>query len=182
MAQNFVWWLGQKIKTYGSYDTGHFMASVDSTTAHIHEGYAYDSSGSGTIPVAGYYAFLANVGSIPLHFHGLTVDVDAGPVTIDLIEAPTVSAAGSAYTPRNRNRAFTDTSGATVTMGATITGGTVLFTHTIHAIGGGAHTQGGEAGGQGEWVLKPNTYYALKITGADGTAFNAKFFYYELDL
>ena len=182
MAQNFIWWLGQKIKTYGNYDTGHFMASVDSTTSHIHEGLGYSIGGSGTIPAAGYYAFLALIGGTPLHFHGLKVKVDAGPVEIDLIESPTVVNAGTSTTPRNKNRLFTDSSGATVTYGAEITGGTVIDPDDVLDIGGGAHTEGGEGGSTGEWVLKPNTYYAMKITGAQGTAFSAKFFYYELDL
>ena len=187
MATNYFKWFGQKIRTYGNEQRGHMLVTVPSVTQHIHEGNCFDVSGTGTLNATtqASYTFVSVIGDIPMHFHSFDVTADDGPVTIELIESPTVTVQGSAVTPLNRNRASTITSDASVYANSTVTDGTVLATRQIYGGDVGAHGQGGSGAIAEEWVLSPNTTYAVRITNDDLLAsvnFSASFFYYEIDL
>lgn len=156
-----------------------------STTSYIHEGLAFSVDGVGTIPANTATTFLGRIGDLPIHFHGFEVSSSLGPITIELIEAPAVSNAGTPIISYNKNRLSDNKSTMKAYSGATITGGTVIGTRKIHAIGGGSLTQGGEASFDTEWVLAPNKDYAFRITNGDtntAASFAVKFFYYELEL
>lgn len=161
------------------------MQSVQlSTTAYIHAGQAFEFSGAGTLAGGGNVVFLGRTGALPVHFHAFEVKVSKGPVLIELIEAPTVSNVGTPQLPFNRSRQSPEKSDMLISTAAIISGGTILATRKVHDIGGGAHTEGGEAGINGEWVLKANSVYAFRITNLDGAAacdFSSIFFYYELE-
>lgn len=128
---------------------------------------------------------LGKVGAIPVHFHGLSVTSNQGTLKIELFESPTVSANGTPYSPKNRNRISTRISSMAVFTAPTITSdGTKLMERIIPQVGGGAHESGGDSGVVGEWVLKPNTDYIIKITNeaTSTTTYGASFFYYEIGL
>jgi hypothetical protein len=156
-----------------------------STTAYIHRGVAYDVAGYTTIAGDGTYVFLGKTGAFPVHLHDFSVKTDVGNVLIELIENPAVSDAGTPATSYNRNRSSARQSRTKVYAGATISGGTTISTRKIHDIGGGAHEEGGADGFAGEWVLKPLTTYAIKITNLNAISdvnISASFFYYEIEL
>ena len=155
-----------------------------STTAYIHEGLAFDAGGNGTIAASGTYTFVGSTGSKQVHFHGFSVKVSKGPVTIELIESPTVTVAGTLFVTPNRNRNSANVPMMKSYRGSTVTGGSVIATRKIFDVGGGAHIEGGDTGPMGEWVLKNNTSYGFRITNGDTNAscdFEASFFYYELE-
>jgi hypothetical protein len=69
--------------------------------------------------------------------------------------------------------------------GSTITGGTVIATRKITASAQGSHTESGAAGVSGEWCLKRNKSYAIRLTNQDtlsASVCSASFFFYEVDL
>lgn len=156
--------------------------SVDIQTDHIHEGIGYEFSRSGTLGSESSYIFTGTIGDLPAHLHGFSISVSAGPVTIELIEEPTVTVAGTLVPGYNMNRVSENLASTELRVGATINGGTVLSTRTIHDIGGGAHIEGGGAGFGTGWVLKPNTVYAIRITTGTivgGISWNASFYWFE---
>lgn len=151
-------------------------------TDAIYNGIGFDVSGTGTIASGASASFMAIVGDTSLHFHGFEIKSSAGLVTVELFEAPTTSANGTAKTPLNKNRNSTTVSKTLVYMNPTITAnGTLLATRQILQVGGGAHIEGGEASISSEWILKPNTKYIIKITNSSGGSinFSSSFYYYE---
>jgi hypothetical protein len=101
----------------------------------------------------------------------------------EMLEAPTVTA-GSGTDRDAVNRRRTSTNTATIlsmaetpakgkyTYNATITNdGTLLFAETIGG-GSGPSATAGATRGTSEWILKPNTIYAFRLTGLanDGNA------------
>lgn len=149
---------------------------------NIHKGIGFDVSGIGTLANNASAIFMANVGSLPLHFNGFEVSASAGATKIEIFESPTTTANGTAITPLNKNRSSTRTSLTSVYFNPTVSAnGTLLATRQILSIGGGAHTEGGGTGISSEWVLKPNTKYIVKITNLSGSTitYASSFYYYE---
>lgn len=102
-----------------------------------------------------------------------------------ITEAPTVTDdTGAPLTIFNRDRNSANISGVwdtsqnpdvqgqatfftEVTMG-NVTGGTDIYTETIGgATGPASRTQAGESRGVSEWILKPNTLYAIEVISLD---------------
>lgn len=160
------------------------IISTPDITDHVHNGLAYEVSGSGSIVVATdpTYVFTGTTGDIPVHFHAFNLDISSGPATIELIEAPTITVAGTPITSYNKNRNSAKTSTMVVTGGATITGGTVITTRKSLVSGQGSHVTSGNTAITGEWDLKTNTVYALRITAATDLDWAANMFWYEIDL
>ena len=159
------------------------MIVTPDTTSHIHHGYGFEVSAVGTTTLVEQYVFIGEVGDLVIHFHGFEVAVSEGPVTIQLIEAPTVTVAGGdTITPVNKNRSLAATQSSTLITsgGATISGGTLLAARMIHTVAGGSHTEAGDAGVLGEWNLKPNTTYAFVLDLPAGISWSATMFWYEL--
>lgn len=159
--------------------------TTESTTVYIHEGFGFDAAGHGTILANQNIVLLGKVGVMPVHLNGFEIITSKGPFLIELIESPTISSNGTQFQTPNRNRESTRTAVMQTFIGSTITGGTVLSTRKIHSVGGGSHTESGEGGFNGEWVLKPNTNYAFRLTNLDTTAscdYSASFFFYEVDV
>lgn len=158
--------------------------TTETTTVYIHQGYAFEAGGIGNIPIGASITLIGVTGNIPVHFHELVVTTDKGVAVIELIENPTITVTGTPFPTFNRNRDSDNVSRMQCYIDATVTGGTIFPTHLIHNIGGGAHIQGGSSGYGGEWVLKPNTPYAFRITNQSGSimAYDANFHYYEVAL
>lgn len=184
MANFSKWIFGSKIKVSGNDADGYFLSTVDSTTQHIHDGDAYDVSASGTLTAGAGIIALGRTNGKSVHFHGFRVTANQGPVLIEFFEAPTVTDAGTQISTPNRNRQSDKTPTMNVYSGTTVSAnGTKLFERSILQSGGGAHEQGGDSADAGEWDLKLNTDYIIKITNqaASSTAWSASFFWYELD-
>lgn len=160
------------------------IINTPDVTDHIHNGLAYEISGSGSIVVATNptYVFTGVTGTIPVHFHAFNVDSSNGPITIELIENPTITVAGTPVTPYNKNRNSTKTSTMAVAAGATITGGTVIATRKVLTSGVGVNVNAGSGGIVGEWDLKTSTTYALRITAGVDLDWAANMFWYEIEL
>ena len=112
-------------------------------------------------------------GGKQLHFTGaVTTENAADLVFQELIE---VSANGAALTPRNANRNFGDGS----TVQATLKNSTVVTTNAVvldsRHIGTASTSPsrpgvGGGAESRGEWILRENTWYQLKLTNISGAS------------
>lgn len=159
------------------------VESISSTTALIHAGKCFDVSTHGTILTTASAYLLCKTGDIVVHFHNINVVASQGNMLISFYEAPTVTANGTLKDTPNRNCISTNISQSkvyeapTVTVDGTLKGSNLIVPSTTLA---GAQ-QGGE---EGEWVLKPNTDYIIKLTNqaASTTTYNASFFYYETEL
>jgi hypothetical protein len=158
------------------------IINTPDVTDHIHNGLGYEVSGTGSLLSGGSYTFVGEVGAIPVHFHNFNVDTSNGPVTVELIENPTITVAGTPVTTFNRNRNSVNIASLAVSGGATVTGGTVLATRKLFSTGTGANVKAGDAGLSGEWDLKVNTAYAIRITAGADFDWAANFFWYEIDL
>jgi hypothetical protein len=187
MASNFFKWMGQKIHTYGNEERGHMLATVPAVTQLLHEGYCYDVSGTPTLTAnGGTYIFASTTSSeTDTHFYNFNITSDNGPVLIELIEDVTITDSEGTITPRNRNRQFSDNADMVVYYDATITGGTVIATRKITSSAQGSHTESGASAVNGEWCLKRDSNYAIRLTNQDtlaAAACSASFFFYEIDL
>lgn len=158
------------------------MIATDVVMENGHAGISFEKSAIGTIDSNSSYTILGISGDLPPHFHGFDISVSAGPVTIELIEAPEVTVSGSTVPSFNKNRNSTNIADMEVKAGATVTDGTGISINAIHDVGGGAHTVGGQGSINSGWILKPNTVYAIKITTGTivgGISYAASFFWSE---
>jgi len=128
----------------------------------VHESLSFTYSGSATaIPSLGSVRFLGRTGDITSHLWSFSVKVDQAPMTIEFFEAPTVTADGTAQTPRNRNRQSDIVPLMQVFANPTVSAdGTLLLADKIF---GDQKTVTSETL-EGEWLLKKNTDYIFKIT------------------
>ena len=112
----------------------------------------------------GSVVHLIRTGAKPFHLAQYVFKAALAPATIEVIEAPTVTADGTevGWTAKNRVVADQVAPLSTVFQDSTITAatGTVLYADMII----GTKATGGVAQAEGELILKPNTDYALIIT------------------
>jgi hypothetical protein len=102
-------------------------------------------------------------------------------VDADLYEGDNYSA-GTAVTPINRNRNFTNVSGVSMVKGSTVTpAGVLVDIAGFGTAGNTAARTGGSGGETEELVLKRSTKYTLLITPSAATVVKAKLFWYEED-
>ena len=157
------------------------------TTDHdlIHQGKAFTTVNKFTIASAAsaYLEMIIPAGAY-VHFKPVAMQSDGPKITIQLIEAPTITTGSTAVTPANRRRIGTPAiSTVTVKSNPTgVSGGTVLDQDYIGGGTGNAQTtSGGASQNDNEWVLKAGTTYVIKVTnGGSGSAdVNIKTFWYE---
>jgi hypothetical protein len=149
----------------------HYAIVLDSEHHEVHDGAAYKlGARSSDISATPVHLSFTTPDSIELqHLVADAYAVDAALLTIT--EAPTGGVTGgTAVTPINRRRDSTNTSGITGALsGATApTGGTVF---PVEDLGAAAFGPGGIPGASRdarEWVLKPDTLYSFRLTGASG--------------
>lgn len=80
-----------------------------------------------------------------------------------LYEGPTVTGNGTQLTAYNRNRNSLNTTGLTFYFGPTVTGTGTLIKERHH---GSGRSSGSDTRDAGEWVLKNNTSYLIRLTNA----------------
>jgi len=155
-----------KARQVGTDTTTDAASIVDYAHHEIHGGSSYtcqDTTANLGGETGDHLQLLFTTADVAKRAHLFYHAYGAGACYITLREAPTGGGAGgSAATILNRRRDSAKTSSAiaSVTKDATAsTGGTLLIEHYV---GAGAK-DGGEVRGTNEWVLAPNTTYALRI-------------------
>lgn len=162
------------------------MKNISTDHALIHGGQAFTAVNKFTVANAAsaYLEIIVPAGAY-VHFKPISMQSDGPKITIQLIEAPTITTGSTAVTPVNRRRIGTPTASLlTVKNNPTaVSGGTILDQDYIGGGtgAGGSTTSGGNAANDNEWVLKPATTYVIKVSNG-GTApsdINVKTFWYE---
>lgn len=146
---------------------------IDSVHHEVHEGKMWHAAYTN--------GNVANTAVVDLLFHtGVGVDAHSawevfasGAVTVSLYESPVISNTGVVLTAYNMNRAMTTTAASLVYSSPTITStGTVALVNGRILPGGSSPTTrvGGGIRSGAEWILKPNTYYLMRVTNTSGAA------------
>lgn len=150
----------------------------------IHKGEAFGYSANGTLTNGASLVLLGRVGAKQAHFDGLDIDLSSGGVLVELIEAPTVSSAGTLLLARRKNRAIGTSASNTMIIysGATITGGAVIFDSKPPLVSGqGNSVNSAKSSIEDGWILKQNTDYSIRITNQSGASviYNTSFGWHE---
>ena len=151
------------------------IRTIETEHSYIHEGIFFESYNKFTLaagatrlvtikPAAGTY----------LHYRPTNLVTSADKVTIEFYEGATVTAnTGTAVTPSNHNRNSALTSVVTLLDAPTVTANGIKFAQVYipGATGTGGTRTGASAGeSESEWVFKPDTQYAIKVTnGSSGS-------------
>lgn len=169
-----------------SSSTQHYLQLVEERTRegvttitfvhyNIHRGITYESSYK-TLTLANNASLemLFTTGSLPCH--AVFKAEIGGDGEVQLYEATTVSANGTAMARNNKNRTSSRVALATVFHTPTVTGdGTELTDHYIPGGTGSIFSGGGEDSFGREWLLAPNTNYMLRLTNRAGSTQPAGF-------
>lgn len=148
------------------------MTTTDYLDVCAIDGRVFSITGEVVVPtLGGLYSFLGRISETRTCLVNFFLRSDQGPLSVKIIEAPTISAAGTPTSAINRNRNSGNISDTLVYIEPTYTGGQVIYSNFVHEVGGGAHEQGGEAQMPGITVLKDNTDYVFELgnTGASDT-------------
>jgi hypothetical protein len=158
------------------------VLSTDTLHYYTHEGAAF----SATV----YTASLGNgatlilrisTGSKYAHMHATASG--GGACIVEMLEEAEFSAPGAAVSSYNRNRNSPTLSVHNLYKDPTISSdGTNFGTILLPGSSKGAVGGGGEGGGRNEWILKPSTEYAIRLTNTEGVAadYSIDALWYEL--
>ncbi len=163
-----------------------YQVGISGDHAYIHKGRGYVAAGSATVNTGAETTLLLTTpasSSAYVHYRPSTVASVSSPVTVTLYEAPTATG-GSAGTPTNRNRNSDRAATVVYKYGASYSsGGTVLDISSVGSGGNPVSRSGGASGQDLEFVLKPETTYAIRIVnpagGANSTVVWSLFWYEE---
>ena len=153
----------------------HALKIIDNDHAYIHQGGLYSSYHKFSAVAAGAtrYILIKTPAAKYVHYRAESISTSGDNVTIELYEAPTTTADGTALT-RNNHRRTGAIIPATVTLFHTPTvtaDGTLLHqTYIGGGVGVGQARQGEEQGNDREWVLSRSTNYLIKITNGSANA------------
>lgn len=139
------------------------MTATDHISALIAHGKAFYITGKITIPQSSSIDLLGEVDGKRVSLLTYSINSSQGPVSVNLKESPNVTDNGTQMPVFNRNRNFEDNPYTKAYIEPTYTGGNVIYESYIHDIGGGSHTQGGDANIPTEIKLKDNTNYIFSI-------------------
>lgn len=150
--------------------------------AFIHRGIVFDLSAKIIIPSETTVYLTGQTNGKTVHFHKENYTSNAGGIEFKLLEGVTATG-GSAMTPINRNRASTTQSTLIVKSGATVTQtGTELYLIGFPESATPSRASSLSGGETLEWVLKPQTFYAIQInnfSNAERTVY-AELCWYEV--
>lgn len=168
-------------------DSFNHLVITDSNEHRIEGGKAYtaEHNADGSSGTKATISFTTPDTSIEIH---LLVTMRANVESFYTFgEGASMGVAGSDYAPRNRNRRSGNTTsllsadGAANVKGQLTLGGTVSdFGTVLETLHIGIGKQGGESRDIREWVLKPNTVYALEVESeAASSEVTIEIHYYE---
>jgi hypothetical protein len=145
---------------------------VDNDHEYIHRGklFIYNEKFDLATTASKTFAFTTPATLLDIHYRPEIITTSADKVLTELIEAPTISAAGTNKKASvfNANRKSSlNTAMQTFASGSTIANGTVIHTSFVGGgTGVGATTSGSATGVKNELVLANNTIYAVKVTNS----------------
>ena len=151
------------------------IRTIETEHAYIHEGIFFESYNKFTLAAgATRFVTLKAPAGVYLHYRPTNLVTSADKVTIEFYEGATVTAnTGTAVTPSNHNRNSALTSVVTLLDAPTVTANGIKFAQVYipGATGIGGMRTGASAGeSESEWVFKPDTQYAIKVTnGSSGS-------------
>lgn len=159
---------------------------IDTDHAYIHAGNAFDAFAFSTGENIVRFKTPSTTATTPyVHFRPASIAFNSGSVRFRVYDANTSGdklTGGSAFTPVNRRYNSTKTAGTAVSVGVATSSTTGYVLKYDTAVYGGTapgQTRIGASKGEGmEWILKPDTEYALYVTST-GTEVMANFFWYE---
>lgn len=148
---------------------------------------AVEGTGAGIVNAKAKQNLINGRDIVSVHFKAVGLSVTGGPFTVVLKEDSTFVAAGTAITPRNRNRQSANTSQVACKFNANTTvadgpGVVSLATTVLGAATVGPQSVGGAKSGDEEWVLAEGAKnYLLQFTnGSAGTLVaNYQLMWYE---
>lgn len=148
--------------------------SIDYTHHKVHEGKFFSGAYyNSSVANGATIEILIQVGSTST-FHMKFAATAGGDSTVQLYEGTTFSAAGTAVTMSNHNRASANSFSGTITHTPTLTLAGTQINGTGYVTGGDKHTgSGGEFGFNNEFVLSKSTNYLLRLTNNSGSAVKA---------
>ena len=161
-------------------------ALITITYAHheIHDGdmyHCFDSSDNLGAETGDRIQLVFTTADIAKRAHIIFETYGSGEHYVTLREAPAAGTGGAAVTIYNRNRGSSNTPSAITAVtkdDSNATGGALLFGHYI----GAGKTSGGSVRGVEEWILAPNTKYALRCYAtADINAYIEMSWYEHVD-
>ena len=147
------------------------MTTTDFIDACAVDGRVFSLTGEAVVPLGSTYKFLGRVQDTRTCLTSFYIRADQGPMSVKIIEAPTVTDDGTLVSSINRNRNSLNVSDTLAFAQPTATAGTVIYSNYVHEVGTGSHVQGGETQMPGVTVLKDNTDYIFELgnTGASDT-------------
>lgn len=158
------------------------LATISNYHAATHKGLAYKAQVANVALGAGaslYFEIITPNTDMVAHLKAIQAYSDAGKLTIEMIEAPTITDGTTPIVLLNRNRNSINTSDLTMYSDPSgISGGTELENLPFVATGpqSTAFVQFDD-----EWMAKRNAVTLIKITNDDSSAANvwSKLFWYE---
>ena len=154
----------------GGYDRP--TTAINELSSGVNEGTAYSITAyNGALATATSVLMFGFTASKVIHFQSLDVSISAGGWTVEIFEAPTVTANGTLLTPINLNFETTNLSNMTLYAAGTVSAnGTLKLSRHIHVSGtGSANRVSSEVGLPAGIILKKNTKYMFKITNNSGS-------------
>lgn len=177
-----------KLSNY-AFDAFHrALTTIDSEHRLIHDGMYFSFNASfSALAASGTFDLVFEVpaGTFP-HLRSWNYSLSDGPCRLDLWEGVTASEDGTVITPTNNNRNSSNTAGTVVRQDPTISanGESLLEDVYVPDPGGGFFTSPGTAAADlsEEWVLRPSTKYALRLTNNAGGPLTGSVYvvFYEL--
>ena len=146
-----------------------YIVTLNALHNQIHNGNMYDADLADlALANNGVLEFIIQTGAgdlVHMQFRGS----GGGDVNLQLYEGTTFSAAGTAVTPVNRNRASSNTSVVTVTHTPTLSADGTKLADDLVPGGTGGNATGGSADIFGEWILQASTVYMLRAINISGS-------------
>jgi len=163
--------------------SGNALHTLNEANAAIHQGEAYHFGVRFVIPPSGVAFFSGTPNSFSVHFDGLAVDADTGPVEINFYRHSTV-ASGTAQGAHNRLMEISSSSSMVIQSVATITTTGELIVPTVNLA---APTLGGRsipanAGGLFDGFILPSSetfLIGMLNTSVDSATIWANFNFFE---
>lgn len=152
----------------------HAVTVIEENHRMIHDGFMFSASAQDVAVANGakFYMLLQVPAGVFPHLQIFEIAADGGPLTYDLHEGTTFSAAGTAITAYNRNRNSSNTLQTTLTYDPTVTiEGTAIDEHYVPTAGTGK-TGVIDTTQWGEFVLAQNTNYLIGVHNDSGQARN----------